>query len=299
MKPLGSDGRPIPTPPDQESWRDVLATIGKNGLRTGASFLVVGLVTALISYKTWLAKGWSEIAWALLRAVGIFLGGGVALVAATSLLGLVFWPLMRKSSGYKLERAIDRLSPEELAQAIEDARRSMRDAQDARIGRGWADWLEWLQARAAKRQVISRAPLSWSGRPDPRSLIVVSLIGALFAGFGVWAAVTMALQQPDPWLFVFPLGMGGFGAYIYGQVATQRIELTPDRLGFYKFWRPVWSISREHAVVGEDPEAYPSAYRVFDRTTQKSVGVIVASPFRVDDLEALADWFPFPPEAGR
>ena len=294
MKPVGSDGKPIPTPPEAHPWRDGLLAVGKYGLRTGLGFLVFGVVMELIANQTWLARDWTQIGPALLRAAALSLGGGMLLVAALALIVMASWPFTARHRGHKLERQIDRFTPECLEEALAAARREIQDAQDDRMRRGWSDWLAWLQARGAKRRTIGRAPASWAMGPNPKVLMMVGAVAALFAGSALWMTVALIGQEPEPWLFVFPAALCGYGAYRFGKVATLRVELTPDRLTLYRFWRPLWSTSRDLATVIEDPKAAPAAYRVFDNTTWKTTGMITAAPFRSSDLEALADWFRLP-----
>lgn len=294
MKPIGSDGRPIPTPPEAHPWRDGLFVVGKYGLRTGVGFLVFGVVTELIANQTWLARDWNQIGLVLLRMAVLSLAGGMVLVAALTLIVMASWPFTATRRGHKLERQIDRLTPECMEEVFDVVRREVAAARDDRMRRGWSDWLAWLQARAAKRRTIGGAPGSWTMGPDPKALLMVGALAALFAGAALWMTVALIGQEPEAWLFLFPTALSGYGAYLFGKVATLRVELTPDRLALYRFWRPLWSASRQTVIVIEDPKAAPAAYRVFDNTTGKTTGMITAAPFRSSDLETLADWFRAP-----
>ncbi|PIB93942.1 hypothetical protein [Caulobacter sp. FWC2] len=291
MNPVGSDGRPIPTPPVAHPWRRELLAVGKSGLGLGLLFLLVGPTINLIANPAWLARGWSEIGLTLLRTVAACLIAGQLISATFVLVYLACWPLIRKQRGYRLERQIDRLSPEMLAESVEVAEAAADAAQNERMRRGWADWGEWLQARAALRRALSQAPPSWAAGPKPSGLAKVSIIPALLIGFSVWMVAALASQAPEPWLYVFPAGSSVYAAYLYGKVATLRVELTADRLTLRRFWRTVWSIPRETAAVGQSPKT--GDYGVFDKTTGKEIGVIAATPFKTSDLETLADWFRF------
>lgn len=291
MKPIGSDGRPIPTPPIARPWRDELLATGKLGLVLGCFFVLIGPTINLIANSASLGRGGAEIGLTLLRAVGACLVAGQLVAAAFVLAYLAAWPLIRGGRGRKLERQIDRFSPTMLVQMIESARAKADAAQDARLRCGWVDWADWLQARAAMRRTLSRGPLSWTVGPKPGALAVAGALPALLVGFSVWMVAALAGQAPEPWLYLLPAGLCAYAAYSLCKVATLKIELTADRLVLRRFWRPVWSAPREAVVVWQNPRT--GLYGVLEKATGREVGAIAASPFRANDLEMLADWFSF------
>jgi hypothetical protein len=300
MKPIGSDGVPIPTPPEPTPpWPTRAVSYLVQSLTFAALFLVAVLVRIAFDYKAALSDGWVEFARRMALVLGLSLLMGFALPALYALCTLVCRPWSRRSAGKKLEQQVASLGLDQLDEEIEHARAAVREVADGSQRDGWAAWLAWLETK--RRARAARAPFAppgeavrnWTIRPAIGPQVLLACIGAPFIALAVAAVVS-------EWGHVSWIGWASavvllcLGGWCMGEVSSVRIRLTPDCLKLRRWWLTRWSVPRERAELREgligDGNLVPG-YRVLDRSTGAKVGEIVAVQFRRADLLKLAAMF--------
>jgi len=287
MKPIGSDGKPIPTPPDERTGREILAGYMRQGLFLAA--VVIGSIGLLVVLQQppFTRFSWNAFAQklAVLPILITVLIVGFGLVG--TVLSYLTWPFRRRDAGRTYERRISRLSPEQVADEIARSRAVLADLRDPRKRRDAEHWLAWLE----RQPNIS---------PQARTGLAVGTYRpsmAVCVWAGVWATLAWIgggwkfLDNPD-WaggiLFGFVALM--FTGFFVSNL-TERLELTADSLAYYTFGRRLWSAPREHIATREEG-AGSSTYELYDVRTGKRLGQIKGLSFGVDTVEALADLFP-------
>lgn len=300
MKPLGRDGREIPTPPNMiRSWRERLRGYAGLALAMAAAACAADLLRNGGRYLAVFEAGWAaaaqEAAFIVAQAVaaGALVGGFSALIDAA------FSQRTRKRIGRILEQDVAALTAGELAQEIAVVRDGLARVPNARLRVAHADWLAWLEAQAAARPVEALdRPLEWVLRPTPAVQIMKLCIGGSLLGLSVWVGVD-SIGEPEISGFTtaMAVGLAGLGVGLIASMWTLCIQLTPERLELRAFWRTRWAVARDRAEIRagvvRDGEAAPG-YGVFDTQTGKQVGRIAATLFRAADLQKLAALFPPP-----
>lgn len=287
MKPIGSDGRPIPTPPDERTGGEILAGYVRQGLFLLALLLGFGGLFIVLCQPPFTKFGWNPIAQKLALLPIVITILIVAFGFVGTILSYATWPFRRKDAGRTYERRIARMSPEQVADEIARSRAVLADLRDPRKRRSWERWLTWLE----------RQP---NIRPEARSSLGVGTYRPTMAArvwAGIWAAGTligggwMVLDRPD-WAGGILFGVVALiFAVMFVKTVTERLELTGDSLTYYAFGRWRWSTPREHIATREDGVG-SSSYDLYDARTGRLLDRVEGSTFGVDTVEALADLFP-------
>jgi hypothetical protein len=287
MKPIGSDGRPIPTPPDERTGGEILAGYVRQGLFLLALLLGFGGLLIVLSQPPFTKFGWNAVAQklALMPIMITILIVGFGVVG--TILNYATWPFRRKDAGRTYERRIARMSPDQVADEIARSRAVLAELREPRKRRSWERWLNWLE----------RQP---NVRPEARTSLVAGTYHPTLAArvwAGIWAAGAligggwMFLNRPD-WASGILFGVVALVFnWVFVKNITERLELTVDSLTYYAYGRRRWSAPREHIATREEGVG-SSSYDLYDARTGRMLDRIEGSTFGVDTVEALADLFP-------
>ncbi|ATC25815.1 hypothetical protein EIB18_15480 [Caulobacter vibrioides] len=285
MKPIGSDGKPIPTPPSLLSFWEVVGVYGRLGLWLGALFIGAVGIFILMDQPPFVQMGWSGLVQQLAAVV--------ALIAIVIPALQVFFALTNRASGSLrpgrygrlFERRFARFTPQQIEDILQDARAILATMSDSPKRRAWARWVEWLEQRS-NLPLAERSGLKIGVYHPRRSKLWIDGAGvALVGALGSWL-----IWDQRSWMGWAFLGVLG-SLFTWGLLATltERLELSDDSLSYYAFRRQQWSVPRQHVALRE---AGSSEYQIYDVRTGRLLGEVKGETFGADIVEALADLFP-------
>lgn len=128
-------------------------------------------------------------------------------------------------------------------------------------------------------------------RPAKAPVILMAVVGTPFLILGAWIGVEMI--HDGAWDIVTALtgvAVFLFGLWLWLEIGTVRICLTPDFLLLRRFWRTRWRVPRESVVLKPgnvgDRGLFPGL-RAYEAGKGRHVGEILSVQFRPADLQRL------------
>lgn len=287
MKPLGSDGRPIPTPPDARDDGEILADFWREKLQPLAWLLGAAGLHVLLGEPPFLGFAWASGVRVIAYGLGFLIVVFILFGLFDWMLRAALWPLRRQAIGRGMERRAARYSPEQIVEEIQAARRALEQAGNERQRRGGQRWLAWLEAR-------SNIP------PMERKALVPGVYRPTLSAWAMDVAGIAAVLAAGAWLDRLPQAHGAWvlagGATLFlawrliGRF-SERLELTADTLAYHSHGRERWSAPRAQIAADENGSGWAS-YTLYDMSTGALLGTVRGATFGGKVIEALADLFP-------